>query len=489
MLPQLQVSSTVKNDIKNAVNQGRIVTIPQTEVTIGEWQGAGYIVLDPDSGSGAYMISGGIAGGSSSWVIDLAALASLIISAVDLYTACAILLSTCLTPLGALIAVVFIALAYVQLVNTMNDLVNYYFYDDPEAVEALITNAVLGLALYGGLAVFRALIPRIKLLSTLCFTGDTLVYTASGYIPIAQVKAGDEVYSYDPDSGQKALKKVKRVHVSETNQLIKLTVGGAEIKVTPPHTFIAIGKGWVAAEALGARDHLLSYSGEGIAVESSEYISLDEPVKVYNFEIEDFHTYCVSDYALVAHNGSCNVFWRLHELGIDPSDYKKYGIVDKETAEAFAEALVRVRELDVTTATIADLRTAMGGYVDETFEIFTKKLGTSYKSNPLRIAYENEVKGLSDLVDTLRSEGKTSEEIARTVSQKRRDLGIEYKDKIPPTLREYIYYVNAQRYQDPLGPTFDWLFDFYEGNYDNIIRAACSPNADVNKLLGGFEKW
>lgn len=65
ILPTLQVSSEIKTDIQNAVNAGREVTIPQTNVQINDWNGVGYIAKDPLTGSGTYMITGGLAGSDS----------------------------------------------------------------------------------------------------------------------------------------------------------------------------------------------------------------------------------------------------------------------------------------------------------------------------------------------------------------------------------------------------------------------------------------
>ena len=38
----------------------------------------------------------------------------------------------------------------------------------------------------------------------------------------------------------------------------------------------------------------------------------------------------------------------------------------------------------------------------------------------------------------------------------------------------------------PPGPTFDWLLNKYNGNFDDIVSAACRPNPDVDALLGGL---
>ena len=62
-LPQLQVDSIVKADVQNAVNAGKAVTISKTNIGYNGWTGCGYIIIDPSTGAGAYMISGGANGG------------------------------------------------------------------------------------------------------------------------------------------------------------------------------------------------------------------------------------------------------------------------------------------------------------------------------------------------------------------------------------------------------------------------------------------
>lgn len=52
-----------KQEIINVTNNGHIVIVPESEVSIGSWNGIGYIVFDPQTGSGAYRISGGLNGG------------------------------------------------------------------------------------------------------------------------------------------------------------------------------------------------------------------------------------------------------------------------------------------------------------------------------------------------------------------------------------------------------------------------------------------
>jgi hypothetical protein len=64
----LQLPSDVIEDIQNAVNAGKVVTVSQTQITYNGWTGVGYIIIDPTTGAGAYMISGGLSGGELFWM-------------------------------------------------------------------------------------------------------------------------------------------------------------------------------------------------------------------------------------------------------------------------------------------------------------------------------------------------------------------------------------------------------------------------------------
>ena len=62
-LPLLGLSFAVESDISLAVSQGKTVLTPERNVNFGTWQGVGYIIHDESTGAGAYLISGGLAGG------------------------------------------------------------------------------------------------------------------------------------------------------------------------------------------------------------------------------------------------------------------------------------------------------------------------------------------------------------------------------------------------------------------------------------------
>ncbi|MCP4696287.1 MAG: hypothetical protein GY862_05505, partial [Gammaproteobacteria bacterium] len=64
VLPQLSVSAEVKADIAHAVNSGKRAIVPKHDLALGNWSGTGYIIQDSATGAGAYLIEGGLNGGT-----------------------------------------------------------------------------------------------------------------------------------------------------------------------------------------------------------------------------------------------------------------------------------------------------------------------------------------------------------------------------------------------------------------------------------------
>lgn len=129
-------------------------------------------------------------------------------------------------------------------------------------------------------------------------------------------------------------------------------------------------------------------------------------------------------------------------------------------------------------------------YSRETFEAEIRLLEESgIKGSELRQRYERKVAELSNLAGELAEQGLSEEQIARTLHERRRTLGAEYKLAAPPIFREYIYYATAKKYGDPLGPTYDELAR-YKSNRQ-IIESASRPIEDLNArlTLEGFRRW
>ena len=114
-----------------------------------------------------------------------------------------------------------------------------------------------------------------------------LIITESGDKPIEEIIVGDKVYSENEHTGEKGFKKVLRLFVNTAKTLVHLIINGTKIDTTEKHPFWVIGKGWVNAAELKAGNKVSLKTGEIGNVDSVEVESFDEPVKVYNFEVED----------------------------------------------------------------------------------------------------------------------------------------------------------------------------------------------------------
>ena len=111
------------------------------------------------------------------------------------------------------------------------------------------------------------------------------------------------------------------------------------------------------------------------------------------------------------------------------------------------------------------------------------------KDNPLRKEYEAKVAGLAEVATELLAQGLDEETVARTLHDKRRELGAQYKHAAPPLRCEYIYYATAKKYGDPLGPSFEALRK--KKTCAEIIASSSRPIADLDKRLTieGFKEW
>ena len=69
--------------------------------------------------------------------------------------------------------------------------------------------------------------------------------------------------------------------------------------------FYVQGRVFIEAGNLLLGDKLVSAIGEDLLIENYNVELIDELVPVYNFQVEDFHTYFVGDCAVWVHNSEC----------------------------------------------------------------------------------------------------------------------------------------------------------------------------------------
>ncbi|WP_374021051.1 polymorphic toxin-type HINT domain-containing protein [Paenibacillus thiaminolyticus] len=176
-----------------------------------------------------------------------------------------------------------------------------------------------------------------------CFTAGTKVLTDEGEKNIEDIVVGDMVLSKDENNpnGELAYKEVTSLYRNQRNDIIKLHVGKQVIETTDNHPFWVEGKGWVFADELQVGDNLQKADGSNLTIAKVEFLKLNEPVAVYNFTVEDYHTYYVTDIGVWVHNTQCNI------QKIDDKYLKKQGVDAHELKKDVLGKRAKIAEYDL----------------------------------------------------------------------------------------------------------------------------------------------
>ena len=141
-----------------------------------------------------------------------------------------------------------------------------------------------------------------------CFVAGTLVLTAEGLKRIEEIKTGDRVLSADTETMTSEYKTVLETFVRRTNEIIHIFVENEEITTTIDHPFWVNGKGFVPAMNLVIGSELINDKGDIVCVENIRRETNRDGVEVFNFKVEDFHTYYVGENGILVHNANCRLF-------------------------------------------------------------------------------------------------------------------------------------------------------------------------------------
>ena len=183
-----------------------------------------------------------------------------------------------------------------------------------------------------------------------CFVAGTLVMAVAGMVAIETIKSGDKVISTDPETMETSPKTVLETYIREVTTLVHLTVNGEEIVTTVDHPFYVKNQGFIKAGELIVGDELLDVNGNVLLVENFAVELTDEPTTVYNFQVEDFHTYHVCCFYVLVHNADYNQspkeIMAERTKGLDtrehPSKYKQISAKEKSRLES------KVRDRTIT---------------------------------------------------------------------------------------------------------------------------------------------
>ena len=111
------------------------------------------------------------------------------------------------------------------------------------------------------------------------------------------------MYATNPETGESGYKEVLRTFRKESDVLIHVFVNGDEIETTAVHPFWVENR-WVSAKDLMEGDLLTLADGSAERIAGVYGEKLDEAVVVYNFEVEEFYTYYVTDTGVLVHNAN-----------------------------------------------------------------------------------------------------------------------------------------------------------------------------------------
>ncbi|GKU76501.1 S-layer homology domain-containing protein [Paenibacillus sp. L3-i20] len=143
-----------------------------------------------------------------------------------------------------------------------------------------------------------------------CFTAGTKVLTDEGEKPIEEIEVGDKVLAKSDATGEVAYKEVVGLFQKQADEIYKVHIGDEVIEATAEHPFWLDGKGWTEVKDMKVGDLLLTSDGATLAIDGIEKEA--QEATVYNFEVEDFQSYFVSDLRIWVHN--CLVL-KLSDLG------------------------------------------------------------------------------------------------------------------------------------------------------------------------------
>lgn len=158
-----------------------------------------------------------------------------------------------------------------------------------------------------------------------CFVAGTEIATVNGVKNIEDIQTGDLVLSYNEKTKQNEYKEVKQTFSRTVDKIVEISYNDNIVRTTLTHPFY-IENEWVEAQNLHAGDKLTLSDGTKAEICEVEVISSPN-TEVYNFEVDDNHTYYVEDEGVLVHNACGTTQYELsHDVAKDPNfkSIKKY---------------------------------------------------------------------------------------------------------------------------------------------------------------------
>jgi len=137
-------------------------------------------------------------------------------------------------------------------------------------------------------------------LNQYCFTSETPILMSDGtYKPIEKIKIGDEVMAFD-GLGKLQPRKVTHTFITPDQEVVQL----GNIKVTLGHHFLQSDGSFKALGEIDKNGYLVGVTGKLIPHPGIQPFAGKHTV--YNFTVEELHTYIAGDYRV--HNESLSLY-------------------------------------------------------------------------------------------------------------------------------------------------------------------------------------
>jgi len=169
--------------------------------------------------------------------------------------------------------------------------------------------------------------------------------------------------------------------------LVHLKLEDEEIKTTASHLFFTDSGWWKAAEHLKPGDRILNSKGELKALIGKSIETLPEPDKIYNLNVDEFHTYFVGSNGLLVHNNCTADMMAAGREAIAAARLR--GFTDSDELAKIAEASASAVEQAIARGITDPAELAkIGKYAGEAAESLKY-----FSSNGLTHIFEGEIKG------------------------------------------------------------------------------------------------
>lgn len=132
---------------------------------------------------------------------------------------------------------------------------------------------------------------------------------------IEEIDVGEKVYAYNEDLKSVGVYDVTETFCHKVDELIILNLGNELIQTTFDHPFYSVSRGgWVPAGQLSKFDTIMTING---TVEVYDVRTVNcEDVDVYNFTVEEAHTYFVGEESVLVHN-QCSKIKNARNKGVE----------------------------------------------------------------------------------------------------------------------------------------------------------------------------